>query len=495
MNLKILLVLLPLLLLACNTSAFTPAPCVTATECDCEIEFCTYWQADDYIRSEKVKDLIGGAISSTGLTTSSELYLYGSFPSSWGKKVFKSNYSAHGFGYKGTEIHDYKVEDVSGFHQYKVLFNREWGWNKATLGGYTFPVPTNAKGIILTFSVNDPGVNHIGGIKASAALEKKFKDACDGWRGKVEPWPCIGLFEVGELTIRRKIFGTISPPSEVASIYIKGLSGTSTYASINAGNFEISPVEAGVTYKLAAIAKQGSAYLDWAEDVIVAIDKDLQKNITLQKNPTTAQGTGTGSLKIELVSEKGEGIAGTAAYNILTNPNKVETMDVPAEGATKTGLPAGNYKITITPKDGKYVPNPHTTYQFPVNSNVSNVLRVTFSESSAPVQPQQPSQQQPGTQVGVKGAVGFKFSNLQQLYDKAKADKHSYSFDTVVSSLKVKEKLGGVASVAITKVNATDTVKVDSLMAGKAYTLYIELPDYNPMNITDFTPTEEQFKQ
>jgi len=102
----------------------------------------------------------------------------------------------------------------------------------------------------------------------------------------------------------------------------------------------------------------------------------------------------------------------------------------------------------------------------------------------------------PGPVTGVKGAIGFKFNNLPQLYDKAKAEGHAYTFDTVVSSLRVKDKsTGSRADMQITKFNATDTVKVDGLTAGKAYTLYIELPDYNPMDITDFTPTEEQFKQ
>ena len=57
MNLKFLTVLSLILFLSGSISAFTPAPCVTTTGCDCELEFCTRPQLTNYIIEEKIKDL------------------------------------------------------------------------------------------------------------------------------------------------------------------------------------------------------------------------------------------------------------------------------------------------------------------------------------------------------------------------------------------------------------------------------------------------------
>ena len=135
MKTKILLLALSLLLLINGTLAFSPAPCVTTTGCDCESEFCTHPQLSDYTTGEKFKDLFGLLGSTFGKSTTFDVYLYGSFPTAYnGKHIRSSEASVLGFGYKNKRITEFKgLENVDGFHQYKVKVDPFWGWNKIKL--------------------------------------------------------------------------------------------------------------------------------------------------------------------------------------------------------------------------------------------------------------------------------------------------------------------------------------------------------------------------
>lgn len=475
MKTKILLTAILVLILSSGAFAFTPAPCVPNTECDCQIEFCTYEQFGDYVYREKVKDIFGLIGSAFGKSTMFDVYIYGSFPVEWrGRSVSRLDKTILGYGPVGKWVEEYNdLESVSGFHLYKAKVDPFFGWNKVRFpGGFTVP-NYRPEGVIFSFGVSNADTPHISAIKANPVLEQKFKNACDAWRGKIEPWPCIGLFDVGELTIRRAITGKISPAAQVADIYITGpSSGNTIDASINAaaGTFTISPVEAGVAYKLTALAKQGSNYMDWAENVIVAADKDAQLNITLQPKPSATQSTGKGTLRIELVSENGAKIAGAVAYNILTNPDKVERADVLAEGLTKADLPAGNYKFVITPKEQKYVPNPQTIYSFSVNSNTTNTLKVTFNESGAPVNGAQPP-------AGAKTGTAYYRFNAEALVA-LKEKGISTNYNDLVSVMKVND---GAIKISVFNADGKDAIKFENVSSRVKYKVTFNFPGYKPI--------------